>query len=73
MTPPKPGDRIKLINMPDDPYPIEPSTTGTVTSVRPVGSGSSIWYQVSVAWDTGRNLMLAVPPDEYEVLSGGAR
>ena len=27
------GDRIKLVNMPDDPHPLEAGTEGTVTSV----------------------------------------
>jgi hypothetical protein len=52
--------------MSDDPDPILPGTTGTVTSVRQHGS----WHQVDVKWDNGRTLMLVVPPDQFETLSG---
>ncbi len=68
MTTPKPGDRIRLLAMPDDPDPIEPGTTGTVVAVRDQGT----WAQVDVKWDNGRTLMLVVPPDEFEVLSSDA-
>jgi hypothetical protein len=34
LTTPKPGDRIRLVAMFDDPDPITPGTTGTVTAVR---------------------------------------
>ena len=68
MTTPQPGDRIRLVAMSDDPDPIPPGTTGTVTAVRQHGT----WSQVDVAWDNGRRLMLSVPPDQSEVLPGGA-
>ena len=32
---PKAGDRIRLINMPNDPHPIDAGQLGTVTGVRP--------------------------------------
>jgi hypothetical protein len=66
---PKPGDRIRLLAMPDDPDPIPPGTMGTVTAVRPYGT----WAQVDVAWDNGRTLMLVVPPDQVEVLPNGVK
>ena len=72
MITPNPGDRIRLLAMPDDPDPIPPGTTGTVTSVHPVHSAGRVWHQVSIAWDNGRSLMLAVPPDEFEVLANDA-
>jgi hypothetical protein len=28
---------------------------------------------VDVAWENGRKLMLVVPPDQFEVISGGAK
>ena len=61
---PKPGDRIRLIAMPDDPNPIPPGTKGTVVGVEQIGSGREKWFQVDVDWDNGRTLMLSVPPDE---------
>jgi hypothetical protein len=64
----QPGDRIRLIAMSDDPDPIPPGTAGTVTVVRQHGT----WAQVDVAWDNGRTLMLVVPPDQFEVVSGAA-
>ena len=72
MITPKPGERIRLLAMPDAPDPVPPGTTGTVTSVHPVRSGGRLWHQVSVAWDNSRSLMLAVPCDEFEVLGDDA-
>jgi len=69
MLTPQPGDRIRLLAMLDDPDPITPGTTGTVVSVRTQGT----WAQVDVKWDNGQTLMLVVPPDEFEVLPGGAK
>ena len=65
MPSPRPGDRIKLVAMPDDPDPVPAGTTGTVTTVRQHGT----WAQVDVDWDNGRKLMLAVPPDQFETIS----
>ena len=69
MTAPKPGDRIRLVAMLDDPDPILPGATGTVVSVRTQGT----WAQVDVKWDNGRKLMLGVPPDQFEVVPGGGK
>jgi hypothetical protein len=66
---PLPGDRIRLVAMTDDPDPIAAGTTGTVTAVRQ----HRTWAQVDVAWENGRKLMLVVPPDQFEVISGGAK
>lgn len=68
MTPPRPGDRIKLIAMPDDQDPVPAGSTGTVTFVNEHGSGERAWFQIGVDWDNGRGLMLSVPPDEFEVI-----
>jgi len=55
------GDRIILVEMLDDPCPIEPGTQGTVASVHHnVG-------QIHVKWDNGRSLML-VPPDQFDII-----
>lgn len=64
---PKAGDRIRLINMPNDPHPIEMGQLGTVTGVRHQG-GADGWFQIDVAWDNGRTLMLTSPPDEFEIV-----
>ncbi|MBB3205427.1 hypothetical protein FHS27_001227 [Rhodopirellula rubra] len=55
----KAGDRVRLVSMTDDPDPIPVGTTGTVAGVYPHGD----WTQVDVDWDTGRSLMLSIPPD----------
>ena len=60
----KVGDRIRLIEMTDDPNPIDAGATGTVTAIH-FHSG---WTQLEVDWDCGRQLMLASPPDRFEVL-----
>jgi hypothetical protein len=38
MTIPRPGVRIRLLAMPDDPYPVLPGSTGTVTFIRRCGT-----------------------------------
>ena len=65
---PKPGDRIRLIAMPDDPDPIPPGTNGTVVSVQQIDHGRDAWHQIDVAWDNGRSLMLTLPPDQFSIL-----
>lgn len=70
---PQPGDRIRLVAMPDDPDPIPPGNTGTVKVVRKCGSGGSAWFQVDVDWDSGRKLMLSLPTDQFEVLADGVK
>ncbi len=61
---PAEGTRIRLILMPDDPDPILPGTTGTVTGSCDSPGGTQIW----VRWDSGRTLSLEVPPDIYETI-----
>ena len=65
---PKPGDRIRLVAMPDDPDPIPTGEVGTVIEVMHHGDGHDAWYQVHVQWDHGRTLMLTLPPDRFELL-----
>jgi hypothetical protein len=62
MTQLKPGDRIRLISMTDDPDPTPTGATGTVTGLYPQNG----WAQVDVEWDKGRSLMLSIPPDVVE-------
>ncbi|TWT51060.1 hypothetical protein Pla22_38360 [Rubripirellula amarantea] len=56
---PKAGDRVRLVSMTDDPDPVPAGTTGTVVGVYPQRG----WMQVDVDWDSGRSLMLSIPPD----------
>ncbi len=72
MTPFHPGDRIRLLAMPDDSDPIPTGATGTIISVKPHGAGRDTWLQVEVDWDDGRKLMLSIPPDRVEILPGRA-
>lgn len=63
----KAGDRIELLEMPNDPCPIDPGTRGTVTYVEdPVCDDRR---QVWVEWDNGRGLMICEPPDRFRVLA----
>ena len=64
------GDRIRLVAMRDDPDPIQIGAVGTVTDCRRNG-GDDGWFQIDVAWDNGRSLMLASPPDEFEIVARG--
>ena len=44
-----------------DPYPVEPGTMGTITSIDGIG-------QIQVNWDNGRTLAVIPGEDEYEIL-----
>lgn len=62
----KPGDRIELVSMLNDPDPIPTGTTGTVVRVgRSIEPGH---YQIGVDWDIDRSLHLEVPPDRFRVI-----
>lgn len=54
------GKRIKLIQMNDDPHPIESGMMGTITNV-----GFDV---INVNWDNGRNLGVVMGVDKYEVI-----
>jgi hypothetical protein len=60
------GDRIKLVNMPDDPDPLKSGTEGVVTSV------DTRMDVVGVKWDNGRTLNLVLGVDSFEILNEGA-
>lgn len=71
MTPAK-GDRIELVEMPEDPCPIEPGAQGTVRSVTDLSSlYEKPWTQVCVDWDNGRGLNLSMPPDRIKIITKG--
>ena len=57
------GDRIKLVDMPNDPHPIESGTEGTVKFIN---TGVGI---VGVEWDNGSSLNLVIGLDSYELLN----
>ena len=69
---PRPGDRVRLLAMHDDPDPIQAGQLGTVVSVARHGTGTDTWHQIDVAWDNGRTLMLVSPPDRFEFVRDGA-
>ena len=61
----KVGDRVRLVSMTDDPDPILEGEIGTLIAVYPQDG----WHQVDVQWDSGRSLMLVIPPDRVEIVS----
>jgi hypothetical protein len=65
-----PGDRIRVIAMPEDPNPIPAGEMGTVQGSADFDDCS--WRQVYVKWDSGRTLMLCIPPDVVEVVTPAA-
>jgi hypothetical protein len=60
----KPGDRIELLKMENDPDPIAPGTRGTVKEVNQLNEEA----QIMVDWDNGRKLMLAYPYDKFKIV-----
>lgn len=60
---PEIGDRLRLLEMPNDPCPIEPGSLGTVTYVSPGPQ------QIGVKWDSGRTLMLVAGVDKFEIVT----
>lgn len=57
----KKGDRIELIEMTEDPDPIEKGAKGTVQDVDGLG-------HILVKWDNGRTLSLVPEVDRFKVL-----
>ncbi len=55
------GKRIQMIEMVDDPNPIECGEKGIVTHV---GGGV-----INVRWDNGRNIGVIIDEDKYEILN----
>lgn len=54
------GKRVRLVEMFDDPYPIEPGTEGIVYAV-----GMDV---INVKWDNGRNLGMVFNVDQFEII-----
>ena len=69
MTPCKVGDRIRLTAPVRDNWPPEGLPAGLEGTVDHVNTacGADIGYQIGVAWDNGRRLML-LAHDEFEVI-----
>jgi hypothetical protein len=59
-----PGDRIRIIAMPDDPDPIPAGSEGVVVDVT-----EGPLAQVEVRWDCGRSLYLLPGVDRFELVS----
>jgi hypothetical protein len=62
------GDRVEMISMPDDPNPIEAGTQGIIEYINPVDLGTEKFTQIGVKWDSGRTLMVVIPPDQIRVI-----
>lgn len=57
----EPGDRIEMIQMADDPAPIEAGTKGTVITIDGIG-------QIHVNWDNGRSLAIIPEEDRFKII-----
>lgn len=64
------GDRIELVEMPQDPDPIPPGSQGTIVKVTELDSQGRL-IQLEVDWDSGRTLSPVIPPDRLRKLPGG--
>jgi hypothetical protein len=58
------GDRIRLIEMPDDPGPLPEGMEGTVVMVIEWNGAQ----QIAVEWDNGQQHGLTVPPESFVVI-----
>jgi hypothetical protein len=54
------GKRVRLIEMFEDPFPIEPGSEGTVWSI-----GADV---IMVKWDNGRVLGIIDGVDKFEII-----
>lgn len=57
----KPGTIIKLVQMYDDPQPIEPNSIGVVDYVDDAG-------QIHMKWENGRTLALIPSVDKFIII-----
>lgn len=67
---PRAGDRVELVEMPNDPMPIPSGTRGRVLGVSRVRLGDDWYDQVVVDWDNGSRLHCCVPPDVLSIVRG---
>jgi hypothetical protein len=63
------GDRIRLLDMPNDPDPVPAGTEGVVKMVTDIGFRQKKEIQLVVKWDNGRSLSCICPPDLVEIVS----
>ena len=63
---PEPGQRLRLVAMPNDPHPVPVGTEGTVQSVSP--AHGSMAAQIMMKWDDGGSLSLIVGIDRWEII-----
>ena len=61
---PVPGARVRVLAM-NDPQAVPRGTIGTVVNSTDMGT----WMRIAVHWDNDSTLALAVPPDQFEVVS----
>jgi hypothetical protein len=60
------GQRIRVLEMPDDPCPVPAGSIGTVLQVRQLTPQN---WLIDMAWDdTSRSLALSIPPDRWEAV-----
>lgn len=55
------GSRIELVEMPDDPQPIEPGTRGTLLFIDDMGT-------LHIKWDNGRGLGVVPGKDVFKIV-----
>ena len=67
----KEGDRIKMVQMGNDPNPVEPGVLGTVSGYRYPRTGTDAAGTVAhgVRWDDGRGLAIILPDDTVEIVT----
>lgn len=62
---PKKGDIIELLEMVNDPQPLDVGDKGEVTGVVPWSNGE---VQIQVRWESGRGLHLIYPIDKFKII-----
>ena len=60
------GQRIRLLEMPDDPDPVPTGSLGTVERIEDFGHAASGCWNIYVKWDNERSLSMIIPPDRWE-------